>query len=1709
MFIFTKQQNSLLYSSFIFNTLSSKLIQFLLISLEFLFGLYPSLSTIVPKIYNYSSEYSLSPFEKKFCLFSKPKQLLIKADNYLSLPLYYYLPIISLIVLSLIGLTSLNIFYSKKANFTFIDKIIVNYYNLFFFRYFNYLLLDPLFYICLHLLFSFNQKGTINLLCALLCLVVICIYIVNTFFFIKNFSLYLKITNTFILTSEREYTHHINGGKVGYPFLKFSAKYEIYILVIKILVIIESNLFILSKNKVTKIIFTLNLFILIIHGIVAFDILSEGKKNNIDLFAYCWNKINNSLRKIIMLFSCIFQGLNIWFYKNDGVMEIKIFVFSLIFSIGIWYFQSQSILINALSGNLTSNIKDIVLYLLCMELPKDYNVEYNQRKGLFAKKLVNSSDKMWILLYNAVLIDHLYNCKDGINNCKACKLLNNNLNTQYNGYDILYNIFLSKRDNLLVNSNETQKNFSSNSINLDYRDFIIKMLYNKIKGNSYEFFKGFISLMWQVSHNNFYLPTFIKNSLMFLIDYSTYNEKKHRCVLLKLLTNISDYEDRLRLILSKFREFIGEDISSKRADTALSIATKLVKLRDELSSMISQFEQTNTIEYKTKNKEVSHEENMKIRSLQGTSKYALVIQRFIIEIFTNQPFTELHLLNIEMMDDFLDFHFNSDTLMILFLKQSGQCTIITSSGLLENKDDSDITCSFPPQFQAEGTELLQKSVNTYKTGINQNKYQFIIKHNEFIKYFNYNYEISNMLLEQNILLFGHFNTSLDKIMLLRHHHSTYKDITNMLVINFSVAMGRLIKLRPSIINVIYQFNQVKLQLSDLFTDFISLNKQGKNTSNDPHVFSFQNKYNNKISTKEETSFQCELDYYHLNSTITQYLKSINLSSKTNEIFLEEEEGSIPLSFAIPKIKKILNAKALSNLYYILTFTKLFDINESHTLYKITITPEPEYNINEKDIELFPELSSVNNRTNSIQLTNNELLIYNKLEQMQVASNSSVCVSLKENSSATNFVKQKTIQKYCFTEILIQKEANTYKQVSYSARILKILLIPLLVIFLIIQISNTNEIRNVNNIYIKYNSLVCDFSNALGSLLSLICIADINSSFHNESCQNYMSYYLRDYQMNIINFTDFTIIDYLLKENLFKVFYLSDNYGELVQLVYELNDKAFLKIFDAEVFEMILHDEGNGFIDQTITYETFDTSIKNFLSSLMVIYSKEEEGARFYDIPIYFLTFYERRLNFDILPEKHLSPIQKEIYQLMVNYVFFIVNFMDGETQLRDKIFALRKTNIVITWVFIIIVIVLNVLLSGLNCLKIKSSNELFRKIILSILLQMEDENTKEYLSTKIDNLLTILELYYKKPSNIISSILKNQTQFNSDQHKKYKLKENEMKYSPHVDSNTKDEDSIKPNTGFNLMNNPYDNHLDKDEQYILSQLTNNSYSLKPFYTTNITPLYIKNVIFNSVHIVIIVIADIILITFYGKVFKYFEYVEINLSFVVALYNGLSVSYLHRLLNLTDNDFASIVKRPFSEDGLVNVYFRLAFNDYTKGNHLQREGNFKPLTDFITPTCSEFYRELEDKIIDNYVQTYKVNADSVFQLFEKICNDFLFMTFGNLNWSVEEYSFLIIDLNNKFKENDIESLMKFAQHNTLHKAYMHFYFYIRPCMSFFIRSVLTPSILEDFYIYLIIVWVYLFVNLLLEIILFILLNCFVEKKLHTIKTNLFLFENTLF
>ena len=204
-----------------------------------------------------------------------------------------------------------------------------------------------------------------------------------------------------------------------------------------------------------------------------------------------------------------------------------------------------------------------------------------------------------------------------------------------------------------------------------------------------------------------------------------------------------------------------------------------------------------------------------------------------------------------------------------------------------------------------------------------------------------------------------------------------------------------------------------------------------------------------------------------------------------------------------------------------------------------------------------------------------------------------------------------------------------------------------------------------------------------------------------------------------------------------------------------------------------------------------------------------------------------------------------------------------------------------------------------------------------------------------------------------------------------------------------------------------------------------------------------------------------------------------------------------------------MKRQFLEDGLVNVYFRLAFNDYTKGSHLQREGNFKSLVEFITPTCSEFYRELGDQIIENYVQTYKVNSESVFQLFEKICNDFLFMTFGNLNWSVEEYSFLIIDLNNKFKENNVESLMEFVQNNTLHKAYMHFYFFIRPCMSFFIKSVLTPSSLEDFYIYLIIVWVYLFVNLFLEIILFILINCFVEKKLHTIKTNLFLFENTLF
>ena len=79
-------------------------------------------------------------------------------------------------------------------------------------------------------------------------------------------------------------------------------------------------------------------------------------------------------------------------------------------------------------------------------------------------------------------------------------------------------------------------------------------------------------------------------------------------------------------------------------------------------------------------------------------------------------------------------------------------------------------------------------------------------------------------------------------------------------------------------------------------------------------------------------------------------------------------------------------------------------------------------------------------------------------------------------------------------------------------------------------------------------------------------------------------------------------------------------------------------------------------------------------------------------------------------------------------------------------------------------------------------------------------------------------------------------------------------------------------------------------------------------------------------------------------------------------------------------------------------------------------------------------------------------------------------------------------------------------DSLYKAYLEMFFYIRPVLTYFTKTILTPNILNKFEYYLTIVWIYLVLNIVLETLLFVLNKLLVVRELDEIKRYLFLFDN---
>ena len=138
------------------------------------------------------------------------------------------------------------------------------------------------------------------------------------------------------------------------------------------------------------------------------------------------------------------------------------------------------------------------------------------------------------------------------------------------------------------------------------------------------------------------------------------------------------------------------------------------------------------------------------------------------------------------------------------------------------------------------------------------------------------------------------------------------------------------------------------------------------------------------------------------------------------------------------------------------------------------------------------------------------------------------------------------------------------------------------------------------------------------------------------------------------------------------------------------------------------------------------------------------GIRYEELPISLITFQNKTFVFNDLLHKHtLSLLQIEIYLKLINSIYFVDGFNLGEKIIKDKLFFLRSLNITLTWIFIVLIIILNCVIAYLNNRNIHITYELYCQMLFISFMKLEEEETKSNLNFKLESLITISQVYSK------------------------------------------------------------------------------------------------------------------------------------------------------------------------------------------------------------------------------------------------------------------------------------------------------------------------------------------------------------------------------
>lgn len=254
--------------------------------------------------------------------------------------------------------------------------------------------------------------------------------------------------------------------------------------------------------------------------------------------------------------------------------------------------------------------------------------------------------------------------------------------------------------------------------------------------------------------------------------------------------------------------------------------------------------------------------------------------------------------------------------------------------------------------------------------------------------------------------------------------------------------------------------------------------------------------------------------------------------------------------------------------------------------------------------------------------------------------------------------------------------------------------------------------------------------------------------------------------------------------------------------------------------------------------------------------------------------------------------------------------------------------------------------------------------------------------------------------------------------------------------------------------------------------------------------------------------DIILVFQFQSVLYLFDYVLISYNTDHSTLTNLAMTTFSYICNITDKDLADLMGLKLDLNGeLINSLiqnnlelYTLLFQ-YTQLNSSQ----YPTLEMYVNYTCEELFPSLNESYI--YIVSQLLEVDySIGNIY--ICNSFDLLNVPNFNYLRGDIAERTTSVLNKQSKKDYTSIYQYTFDKELYTLYMLALMIFRPISKHFKDEILVPKLNTSFNFYVALVGVYLAVNIILEIILFIYVKWGISNNLSRIQKNLYLLNNCL-